>query len=218
MAKILIVDDDKDHLKMVSAFLQRENHVVDTADCGARAMDLLSVSEYDVLVLDRTLPDIEGVELLKWYRTKGNAPVLMLTGKGTIDDRAQGLDSGADDYLIKPFSTKELSARLRALLRRPANIMGNQLTAGSYTLDPGNLTVTKPGEEVRLPPREFALLEFLARHPNEIFSGEALMARVWRAESEATTDSLRTAIKNIRKKLDDRIIETVPGAGYKLGI
>jgi DNA-binding response OmpR family regulator len=141
----------------------------------------------------------------------------MLTGKGTILDRETGLDSGADDYLIKPFSTRELTARIRALLRRPAVAVSNVLTAGVYKLNPGTFTVMRGEEEIRLPPREFALLEFLARHPNEMFKGDVLMARVWHSDSEASTDTLRTAIKQIRKKLDEGIIETVAGAGYKLG-
>jgi DNA-binding response OmpR family regulator len=218
MAKILFVDDDVDHVKMASAVLARENHVIDPAYTGADAKHLISISGYDIIILDWQLPDTTGIEFLKWYRGIGSAPVIMLTGKGTISDREEGLDSGADDYMIKPFSTRELAARIRAILRRPGKTAATDLMAGAYKLDPSNLTVSKDGSEVRLPPREFALLEFLARNPDEIFKGDVLMSRVWSAESEATTDSLRTAVKQIRKKLNnDGIIETIPGAGYKLG-
>lgn len=218
MAKILFIDDDEDHVKMASAVLARENHVIDPAHNGADAKHLASISGYDIIILDWQLPDSTGIEFLKWYRGVGNAPVIMLTGKGTIADREEGLDSGADDYMIKPFSTRELAARIRAILRRHSRGSTTELMAGDYKLDPPNLTVSKEGTEVRLPPREFALLEFLARNPDEIFKGDALMSRVWSADSEATTDSLRTAVKQIRKKLNnDRIIETIPGAGYRLG-
>src|SRR5262249_34592165 len=140
------------------------------------------------------------------------------TGKKSIDDRAEGLDAGADDYLVKPFAAKELSARIRALLRRPTSVLPTVLTAGPYTLNPSTLTVVRTGEECRLKPTEFALLEFLARHPQETFKGEALMDRLWSAESEATTATLRTAIKKIRQKLgDENIIEYVAGVGYRLG-
>lgn len=218
MAKILVVDDDVDHLKMVGIFLSRDNHTIETATTGEDARNLLMCAQYDLVVLDWQLPDAEGVEILKWYRGRGTtAPVLMLTGKGRIDDRETGLDSGADDYLIKPCSGRELAARVRALLRRPASFVGTSLTAGEYTLNRGDLSVSKSAEIIRLQPQEFALLEFLARHPSEVFSGEALMARVWPEKSEATTDALRTTVKQIRKKLGESIIETVVGAGYKLG-
>jgi two-component system OmpR family response regulator len=217
MAKILIIDDDADHTKMVCVFLARDNHFLETAATGEQAMNLLSAANYDLIVLDWELPDITGVEILKWYRRKGSAPVIMLTGKGKIDDREAGLDSGADDYLIKPFSGKELAARVRALLRRPTTFVGTTLTAGQYTLNPAALTVSKCEEQIRLQPQEFALLEFLARHPEEVFQAETLVARVWRENSEATGDSVRTAIKQIRKKLGETIVETVVGAGYKLG-
>lgn len=218
MAKILIVDDDTDHVDMLSAFLARENHRVEFAHNGQDALNLMGVSAYDVIVLDWNLPDTTGIEILKSYRKSGTAPIIMLTARGELESREEGLDSGADDYLVKPFSARELAARIRALLRRPPAYSGTELRAGEYLLTPGTLTVSKSGQETRLPPREFALLEFLARHPNEIFKGDVLMTRVWHSESEATTDSLRTAIKQIRKKLNDEgIIETVPGAGYKLG-
>lgn len=217
VAKILIVDDDADHIKMVSAYLSREHYVVESAIDGRTAQDILSVSEYDVIVLDWELPDTTGIDLLKWYRARGNAPVIMLTGKASISHRETGLDSGADDYLIKPFSAKELCARIRALLRRPPTFSGTELTLAGYTLSPPTLMVTKGDRQVRLAPREFALLEFFARHQNEIFEADMLMKRVWKADNEATTDSLRTAIKLIRRKLDEGIIETVKGAGYKAG-
>jgi DNA-binding response OmpR family regulator len=218
MAKILVVDDDTDHMKMVGIFLARDNHTIETAATGEEARTLMTGAQYDLVVLDWNLPDAQGVDILRWYRQRGSStPVLMLTGKGKIDDRENGLDSGADDYLIKPCSGRELAARVRALLRRPTAFVGTTLTVGSYTLHPTELSVSKTDLQIRLQPKEFALLEFLARHPAEVFSAEALMARVWPENSEASTDTLRTTVKQIRKKLDDTVIETIVGAGYKLG-
>jgi DNA-binding response OmpR family regulator len=218
MAKILVVDDDTDHMKMVGIFLSRDNHTIETAATGEEARTLMTGAQYDLVVLDWNLPDAQGVEILRWFRKRGcSTPVIMLTGKGKIDDRENGLDSGADDYLIKPCSGRELAARVRALLRRPTGFVGTTLTVGSYTLHPTELSVTKTDQQIRLQPKEFALLEFLARHPSEVFSAEALMARVWPESSEASTDTLRTTVKQIRKKLDDAVIETIVGSGYKLG-
>jgi DNA-binding response OmpR family regulator len=217
MAKILLVDDDADLILMISSFLAREHHIVETANNGDDAKHLLTISNYDVIVLDWNMPGMSGIDLCKWYRKAGSAPIIMLTGRTAVAQKEEGLDSGADDYLTKPFSMKELSARIRALLRRPVNHV-MELSIGEYSLHPPTLTVKRAGKEFQLPPREFALLEFLARHPQEIFKGDALMTRVWRSDSETTTDSLRTCVKQIRKRLDDdKVIETVAGAGYRLG-
>jgi len=145
---------------------------------------------------------------------------LMLTGKGTINDKEQGLDAGADDYLTKPFHLKELSARIRALLRRPVTFTGTTLKVGSLEIDPSSHRLTIEGREVNLLPKEYAILEFLMRHPNEVFSPDALLNRVWNSESEASTDTVYTYIKTLRKKVSPEapssIIKTVHGVGYKL--
>lgn len=217
MAKFLLVDDDRDNNEIVSACLRKDNHVMDVATTGKQAIEMLDAYQYDAIILDWALPDISGLDVLKHYRKTGQAPVIMLTGKGSIADRELGLDSGADDYLRKPFSARELAARIRALLRRPHNLTSTELQAGEYILHPSELTVHNKDQEIRLTPREFAVLEFLARHPHEIFSGHTLMARIWPGDNDASTESLRTAIWAIRKKLDEGIIETIPVAGYKLG-
>jgi DNA-binding response OmpR family regulator len=216
VAKILIVDDDQNTVEMISAYLVAQAHVVESAGTGDEAMNLLSVSGYDIVILDWMLPDMDGTQVLEWYRRKATARVLMLTGKGTINDREAGLDAGADDYLIKPFSMKELAARIRALLRRPPGAT-NELQAGEYLLNPKTLTASRGEQTIQLPPREYALLEFLVRHPNEIFRADVLIARVWPTDSEATDNALRAVIKRIRQRLDENIIEYVAGAGYKLG-
>jgi DNA-binding response OmpR family regulator len=148
-------------------------------------------------------------------------PILMLTGKDSMADKIAGLDVGADDYLTKPFSLKELSARVRALLRRPAVVVSNVLELGSLRLDTQKHRLTKDGAEIQLMPRDFALLEFFMRNPDIVFSSEALLNRVWNDESEAGSDALRTSIKRLRKKLDsgdneaDSVIENIPRVGYR---
>lgn len=217
MAKILLVEDDVDFNALICTYLKNENHVVDAVFCCEDAQALCETGGFDVILLDWNLPGMEGVDFLKWIRAKGaNEAIIMMTGKGAVPEREEGLDSGADDYLVKPFAPRELLARIRAVLRRPSLVVPT-LSIGAATLNPGSLSVTLDGVEVRLPPREFAVLEFLARHPNQVFTPEALMSRVWKMESEASIDSLRTAIKLIRKRVSPGIIETITGAGYKAG-
>ncbi|HEY9788243.1 MAG TPA: response regulator transcription factor, partial [Candidatus Obscuribacterales bacterium] len=145
---------------------------------------------------------------------------IMLTGRAKIDEKEEGLDSGADDYLTKPFSMRELNARVRALLRRPAAYSGNELKARDIVLEPESHRVTKQGREIKLLPKEFALLEFLLRNPGRVFSPEALLERVWESTSDASPDTVRIHVNRLRSKLDtkgeDSIIGTVHGVGYRL--
>lgn len=221
MAKILVVEDDENLATVVHDWLTHQNNVVETVDTGAKAQELLDLYEYDVIVLDWGLPDIQGIDLCQKFRANGGqTPILMLTGKREIDEKEQGLDSGADDYLTKPFDVKELSARLRALLRRPTAINDNVLRAGDLCLDPVKYKVTKNGEEVKLYRKEFALLEFLLRHPNKIFSPESLLDHVWNSEAGVGPETVRTSIKRLRQQIDvegqPSLIENVRGVGYKL--
>lgn len=221
MAKILIVEDDLSLGKMVRDWLALDHHATELVSDGAEALSMLKVYEYDLIVLDWELPNVSGIEILKAFRAQGGlAPVLMLTGRGTIDDKESGFDSGADDYLTKPFHGKELTARIRALLRRPEGYVGDILSCGALQLDKTNYRVTRGEEEIRLLPKEFALLEFLMRNQKRVFAPEALLNRVWATESEATVDALTTCIKRLRKKIDvdgqPSIIRTVHGVGYKL--
>jgi two-component system, OmpR family, phosphate regulon response regulator PhoB len=144
----------------------------------------------------------------------------MLTGKDTIDDKEQGLDSGADDYLTKPFHLKELSARVRALLRRSASISGNVLEVRDLVLDPTAHKLTRNGAEIQLHPKEFALLEHLMRHPNQVFSAQNLLDRVWTSESNVGPETVRTCVKRLRQKIDidgqESMLENIYGVGYKL--
>jgi two-component system OmpR family response regulator len=188
---------------------------------GEDALARLKVYDYDLIILDIGMPGLSGFEVLTSYRSNGGvSPVLFLTGKNTIEDVERGFAAGADDYLRKPFHGKELTARVKALLRRPQSLVGNVLGFGALSLDRENYRVTKDGAELQLLPKEFALLEFFMRHPNRVFAPEALLNRVWTAESEATVDAVTTCIKRLRQKIDDEgkqsYIRTVRGAGYRL--
>lgn len=224
MAKIIIVEDDKELAGVLQDWLVSEHHVVDTVDNGSEADQLLRHYAFDLIVLDWDLPGMPGVDVCRNFRSRGGqTPILMLTGKGEIKDKTMGLDAGADDYLTKPFHPDELSARVRALLRRPAPVSAtNELKAGDLVLEPSTYRVTRGGKEVRLLPKEFALLEFLMRHPNVVFSADALIDRVWSTESDASPDTVRTNIKRLRQKIDADesrpVIVTVHGVGYKLDV
>jgi DNA-binding response OmpR family regulator len=221
MAKILVVEDEHDLSIPMRDWLTREQHVVELVDNGLDALDRLKVYKYDVIVLDLMLPGMNGMEVCKKYRNDGGAAsILMLTAKNTIEDKELGLDAGADDYLTQPFHLKELSARIRALLRRHTQSTSRELRVGALALDVVSRKVIFNGEEVHFVPREFSLLEFLMRHPNQVFSAEALLDRVWASDTMASPDTIRTYIKILRKKLGgegkDSLIKTVHGVGYKI--
>jgi len=221
VAKILIVEDDVQLSKLVRDWLKMERHEPEVVNDGQEGLNRLKVYDYDLVVLDLELPLIGGMEILREFRATGKkTPVLILTGRTNIDDKELGLDSGADDYLTKPFHAKELTARIRALMRRVGGQLGNVLKSGDIELDKSSFTVKRCGVEIRLVPKEFALLEFLMRNPGTVFAPEALLNRVWSNESEATIDALTTCIKRLRKKLDtedkESIIRNVHGVGYGL--
>lgn len=223
MSKILLVEDELDLSNQIRDWLIRDHHIVEAIENGEMAYHQLRVSKYDVIILDWQLPGMSGLEICKKYRSMGGkSPVLMLTARSTVDDRETGLDAGADDYLCKPFHLKELSARVRALIRRSSSgsQAANVLHLGDITLDPSARRVSKGGHDVKLEPKEFALLEFLMRNRNVVFSADALLDRVWESDTSVSPDSIRTYIKALRKKLDQSgeasIITTVHGLGYRL--
>ncbi len=223
MPKILLVEDDKDLAKVVTEYLKSEHFTYEVAYDGLSGHEFLIQGHFDLIILDWDLPGMSGVEILKEFRSaNGVTPVLMLTGKKEINEKEEGLDTGADDYLTKPFHMRELTARLRALLRRPTQSVSNTIKVGNLEMDPLKHKLYKDGKDIHLLPKDFSLLEFLMRHPDEIFSNEALIQRVWSFEAEATSDALRTSVKRLRKKLDDSdnedesIIETVRRVGYRL--
>lgn len=222
MAKILLVEDECDLALLISDWLKkREHHLVEHLENGNDAYDMIQVNKYDVIILDIMLPGMSGLEICSQYRkSRGATPILMLTAKNTVEDKELGLDAGADDYITKPFALKELAARVRALLRRGTTLPSNQLNIRDIVIDPVDYSVSKAGKSVHLLPQEFRLLEFLARHPNQVFSAEDLLASVWESDTPAMLDTVRGHVKRIRQKLDtptqNSIITNVYGVGYKL--
>jgi DNA-binding response OmpR family regulator len=221
MAKILLVEDDLILSDNISEWLKLEHHVVDLVANGSEALDRLRFYKFDLIILDWMLPGVAGVDVCKEFRAQGGTtPILMLTGKKSIPEKELGLDSGADDYLTKPFHFKELSARLRALLRRQPALSSNLLKYGALELNLQDHSVLKNGQVLSLLPKEFSLLEFLMRHPNQVFSAEALLDRVWNSSSDVSPESIRTYVARLRSKIDDQdsesMIQTLHGVGYRL--
>ncbi|HEY9679074.1 MAG TPA: response regulator transcription factor [Drouetiella sp.] len=222
MAKILVVEDDPQILKVIQDCLKLDHHTVEAESDGSLAQEKLKLFQYDVLILDWNLPHVTGVQLCKEYRDRGGqASVLMLTANQTLSNKEEGLGSGADDYLTKPFEVRELVARVKALARRSAvGVSSSIVKVGDVELDRDKFCVSISQKPIKLVPKEFALLEFLMRHRNIVFSAEALLSRVWKAEEDASPEIIRTHIKNLRKKLEQDgkppIIETVYGVGYKV--
>lgn len=222
MAKILLVEDDKNLAADIVDWLESEKHTVDHVPDGNDALHRIKYYQFDLVILDWELPGLHGIEICKKYRLAGGkSPVLMLTGKSEIEDKEKGLDSGADDYLTKPFHLKELSARIRALMRRPVTMTGAVLKVKNLSLDTNTKIFRKDELEIQLSPKEYALIEFLMRHPDEVFSQESLLERVWSSESDASVFSVYTAVKTLRKKIANEgekkcILATVHGLGYRL--
>ncbi len=221
MSKILLVEDELDLLELTSIALSARGYRVHKCNSGDEALGILRVFKFDLIILDWMMPEITGLEVLKQYREMGgNLPVLMLTAKASADDKELGLDSGADDYLTKPFEIKELSARVRALLRRPANVSNTVLESGNIRIDPASCRVEKSGTEIHLRPKVYDLLTFFMRHPDQVFTAEALMERVWMDDSTASPDTVRTHIKLARQSVHENgvpdLIETIRGKGYIL--
>ena len=223
MAKILLVEDDETLSSMIIDWFQNERFIVDAVSTGPEAVTLLKVNQYDAIVLDWNLPGMDGPEVCRTFRGGGGkTPIVMLTARALIDEKVKGFDAGADDYLTKPFDIRELAVRVHALLRRPTTILSNTLKAkNGLELDPQKHRVTKNGESIHLLPQDFALLELFMRYPDELFSPEALLTRAWNSDADATVEGLRTAIKRIRKKIDDAddesqsMIETIRRVGYR---
>jgi DNA-binding response OmpR family regulator len=221
MAKILFVEDDLDLSERVIERLKAEDHVVEHASTGTEGALKLEYGAFDLILIDWSLPELSGIELCKQFRARGGkTPVIMLTGKTSSLEKEEGLDSGADDYVTKPCDVRELLARIRALLRRPPSFVGSVLQVGALTLNTVSHGVTMAGKDVALQPREFALLEFLMKYPDQPFSPETLQQRLWSTDSESSLEAVYTCITKLRKKLGANgvasPIRTAYGVGYKL--
>jgi DNA-binding response OmpR family regulator len=224
MAKILLVDDDVRLARALDDWLTADGHLLEIIHEGQSGLQKALQGGFELLILDWNVPNLAGIDICKQYRESGGtAKVIMLTGKSTINDRVSGLDAGADDYLTKPFNPEELSARIRAQLRRVSTDQKSAATAavvsGYLRLDPQSKELFKEGVAVKLNAKEFSLLEFLMRNPNQVFSANDILNSVWSQDSEVSPDTIRVYITRIREKIDrdkdNSLIKTIHAVGYK---
>lgn len=222
MPKVLLVDDDTRLRINLVDWLEHQRFDVEEAKNSSEAKELLAGYSYDLIILDWNLPDGEGIEVCRWYRARGGAtPILMLTGRDLVQNKVDCFDAGVDDYLTKPFELLELTARLNALLRRAATIVPSRvLNLGGLTVDPSAHIAKIDGNEVQLTPKEFDILEFFLRHPDKVFSADALLDRLWKSDAEVSPDTVRVYIKRLREKLEKHgrggVLKNIHGVGYKL--
>jgi DNA-binding response OmpR family regulator len=220
--KILLVEDEPKIGHALKRGLAQENFVSELYDDGEQGLAAALGDEYDVIILDRMLPSIGGLEICRRIRqAKIKTPIIMLTAKSQIKDRVEGLDAGADDYLIKPFSFEELLARIRALLRRPAEACDNVLKVGDLTLDTVNFSVRRGKKRIKLTNTEFALLEYLMRNAGRTLSKDKIIGHVWDFDSDILPNTVEAYIKSLRRKIDKpfggtALIQTLRGFGYKI--
>lgn len=219
--RILLAEDERSMSNALKAILTKNNYSVDAVYDGEEAVSYVTTGDYDVVVLDIMMPKMNGIEALKEIRKKGcTVPVIMLTAKSEIDDKVEGLDAGANDYLTKPFSSRELLARLRALTRGPAVAADNTLRVGNLTLDRGSFELYTPSGKYRLAGKEFQMIELLMTNPGMLISTERFMDKIWGIDSEADISVVWTYISFLRKKLAvieaDVQIKATRNAGYSL--
>jgi DNA-binding response OmpR family regulator len=218
--RVLVVEDDEDIADVLRRSLRSEGYDVRTSADGVDALDVAAGFAPDLVVLDLGLPRLDGVEVCRRLRADSDVPILMLTARSETEDRVGGLDSGADDYLVKPFERQELLARIRALLRRRPPRGSASLSVGDLTLNPDTREVRRGDREIELTNREFELLEFLMRNERLVVSRERLLDEVWGYDPMAATNTIDVFISNVRRKLEaggePRLLHTKRGAGYVL--
>ncbi|MBR6350612.1 MAG: response regulator transcription factor [Lachnospiraceae bacterium] len=219
--RILFAEDERDLNKILSKRLTEEGYSVDSCYDGAEAMDFIESADYDGIILDIMMPKMDGFSVLEKMRAKGiTSPVLFLTARDSINDRVHGLDLGANDYLVKPFSMEELLARVRALTRRSYDSASSVLTTDDLSLDPAAHTCCRAGKSIDLSAKEFALLEFLLHNKNMVLSREKIEDHIWNFDYEGGTNVVDVYIRYLRKKIDEgfdrKLIHTVRGVGYML--
>jgi two-component system, OmpR family, response regulator len=219
--RILVVEDEPRLAALLRRGLTEEGHAVDLAGSGEEALDWADVGAYDAVVLDVMLPGIDGFEVCRRLRRRRvQTPILLLTARDAVPDRVVGLDAGADDYLVKPFAFAELTARLRALARRPVAALDPVLRAGDLRLDPATRRVWRGEEEIALPNKEFRILECLMRRPGRVLTRTMIAEHVWDYDFPGATNVIDVHVRQLRRRLGDpypgELIQTVRGAGYRL--
>lgn len=219
--RVLVVEDEVDLADAVARGLRNEGYAVDVAYEGLEALEKAAVNDYDLVCLDLNLPGADGLDVCRRLKATEDGPrVLMLTARDSLEDRVTGLDHGADDYLVKPFEFPELTARVRALLRRDGGRSGAVLEVGDLVLDTARHEARRDGELLNLTPKEFALLRYFMSHPGEVLSAEDLLEHVWDENADPFTNTVRVTVMTLRRKLDapgdKQPIETVIGTGYRL--
>ena len=217
--KILVVEDEKDLNRVITKHLKKNNYSVDSCFDGEQALDYVLYGEYDLIITDIMMPKIDGYGLIKQLRNdKNSTPVIMLTAKDSLDDKILGLDSGADDYIVKPFEFDELLARIRVLMRRNYGFATNIIQVDDVVLDISKKQVTRSGESIVLTGKEYEVLEYLFKNKTGIISREQILNHVWDYDYEGVSNIIDVIVKNIRKKLDvgskKPIIHTKRGLGY----
>ena len=221
--RILIAEDEPDLQKVLANRLKAENYSVDTCGNGNDALDYISITSYDLIVLDIMMPGMSGLEVLKHIRSEGNlTPVLLLTAKDTVEDRVKGLDLGADDYLIKPFAFDELLARIRVLMRRQTGSVSNVYVIDDLVLDCNTRKVTRQGQHIELSSKEFAILEYMIRNKDIVLSRDNIEQHVWNYDYEGGSNIVDVYIRYLRRKIDKdfevKLIHTIRGSGYVLRV
>jgi DNA-binding response OmpR family regulator len=220
--RILIIEDQEKLARSLKKGLEHYGYAVDMIHDGAEGMRRLEFDhkDYDLLILDRMLPGMDGMDICRTLREKGSTlPVLMLTAKDALDDKIEGLNIGADDYLVKPFDFPELAARVQALLRRPTEKFVSEIEVRGIVLNPVTRIVTRNGKEIALTAKEFSILEQFMRHPNEALTRERILGPAWDFAYDGLSNVIDVHVKNLRKKLQQKIetlFETVHGVGYRL--
>lgn len=223
--RILVVEDEHKIANAIKKGLEQEAYAVDVAYDGTDGFDFASTEDYDLIILDRMLPGMDGIEICKKLRTdKIHTPILMLTAKGQVNDRVEGLNAGADDYLVKPFAFEELLARVRALGRRPKTTNGSILTVEDVSLNTLTYEVKRSNELIQLSSKEYALLTYLMRHPNTVLTKEQIINHVWNYDADILPNTVEVYVGYLRNKIDKpfaqkpALIQTIRGFGYKIGL
>ncbi len=221
--RILVVEDEKKLNELISSKLKLEHYSVDSCYDGTDALDYLRGAEYDAVVLDIMLPGMSGLDVLRHIRRKDDrTPVLLLTAKDSIEDRVKGLDTGADDYLVKPFAFDELMARIRVMIRRGSQSISNVFTLADLAVDCDARTVTRGGIPITLSSKEFSVLEYMIRNAGTVLSRDKISRHIWNYDYEGGSNVVDVYIRYLRKKLDEghtpKLIHTIRGAGYVLRV